>query len=59
MGSVVVDRKGTIVEAGSLQDALLEGLYGHVPGRALVKLLVSPAVSRLAGPFWIPGSQGG
>ena len=25
MGSVVVDRKGTIVEAGSLQDSVLAG----------------------------------
>ena len=59
MGSVVVDRKGTIVEAGSLQDALLEGLYGHVPGRALMKLLVSPAVSRLAGAFLDSGLSRG
>ena len=51
MGSVVVDRKGTIVETGSLQDSVLEGLYGHVPGRILVRLLASPAVSGLAGAF--------
>lgn len=51
MGSVVVDRKGTIVEAGSLQDSVLEGLYGHVPGRILVRLLASPAVSEMAGAF--------
>lgn len=51
MSSVVVDRKGTIVEAGSLQDSVLEGLYGHVPGRILVRLLASPALSGLAGAF--------
>lgn len=49
--SLVVDRKGNIVEKGSLQDRILEGLYGHVPGRILLKALVSPAVSKLAGAF--------
>lgn len=49
--SVVVDRKGNVIEADSLQDRILAGLYGYMPFRALVKLLVSPAVSRLAGAF--------
>lgn len=51
MGLVVADRNGTIVEAASLQDSVLAGLYGHVPGRILARLLASPAVSELAGAF--------
>ena len=48
---MVVDRKGNIVEDQSLQDRILKGLYGHRLGRALLKPLVSPAVSRLLGGF--------
>ncbi len=48
---LVVDRRGKIVEAESLQDRILKGLYGHVLGRALLKPLVSPAASRLVGGF--------
>lgn len=51
---VVVDRKGNIVEAGSLQDRILEGLYCHWLGRLLLKPLVSPAFSEVGGPFWTP-----
>lgn len=47
--SLVADRKGNIVEKG--QDRILKGLYGTVPGRFFLKLLVSPAVSKLAGAF--------
>ncbi len=49
--SLVVDRKGNIVEKESSQDRILKGLYGTVPGRFLLKLLVSPAVSKLTGAF--------
>ncbi|WP_300714087.1 phosphatidylserine decarboxylase [uncultured Acetatifactor sp.] len=48
---VVVDRKGNIVEAGSLQDRILEGLYCHWLGRLLLKPLVSPAFSEVGGAF--------
>lgn len=48
---LVMDRKGNVVEARSLQDCVLEGLYGHMLGRAFLKPLVSPAVSRLVGDF--------
>lgn len=49
--SLVADRKGNIVERDSLQDRILEGLYGSAAGRILLRLLCRPAVSKLAGVF--------
>lgn len=48
---LVADRKGNIAEENSLQDRLLEGMYRRRTGRFLLKILVSPAVSRLGGCF--------
>ena len=48
---LVVDREGNIVEAGSLQDRILEGLYCCRAGRLLLKPLVSPAFSKVGGAF--------
>lgn len=47
----VADRRGNKIEENSLQDRFLEKLYGNAAGRLLLKPLVSPAVSRLAGAF--------
>lgn len=44
-------RDGTVIIKRNSQDRLLALLYGNVIGRALLKPLVSPAVSRLAGSF--------
>ena len=43
------DRNGNITEEHTLQDALLERLYGTMAGRLLLKPLVTPMVSRLGG----------
>lgn len=56
---LVVDRKGNILEGASLQDTVLAGLYGHMLGRALVRLLACPAVSGLAGAFLDSGLSKG
>lgn len=48
---IVVDRKGNIVEAASLQDKVLEGLYCHRLGRLLLKPLVAPVCSEIVGGF--------
>ena len=44
-------RDGTILEWDDGQDRLLATLYGSVWGRALLKPLTRPAVSKLAGRF--------
>lgn len=46
---LTADRKGKITEEHSFQDRFLEGLYGRMIGRILLRPLVSPAVSRLGG----------
>ncbi len=46
---LVADRKGQITQEDSRQDRLLEILYGHRAGRGLLRLLVSPFLSRLGG----------
>lgn len=59
---LTADRKGKIEKEHSMQDCLLEGLYGCRAGRMLLKPLLSPRVSRLgaayldsrASAFWIP-----
>ncbi len=45
------DRNGKIKEENSFQDHLLQWMYGHLPGRCILKLLVLPAVSRFGG--WV------
>ena len=44
-------RKGDVIVTNEGQNKLLEGLYGSVCGRAALKLLTAPAVSRAAGRF--------
>lgn len=48
---LTVDRKGNIVEADTLQDKLLGILYGHMPGRLLLRPMTSRRVSMLGGAF--------
>ena len=49
--NLIADRKGNISEENSLQDCLLEKLYGNAAGRLLLKPLVSPLFSRAGGAF--------
>lgn len=44
-----IDREGRVSEADSGQDRLLEWMYTHQAGRALLKLLVRPWVSKAGG----------
>lgn len=48
---VVADRQGKITEEDSLQDRLLEKLYGNAMGRLLLKPLITPLFSRIGGAF--------
>ena len=43
------DRNGQIIAGGESQDAFLEKLYGTGMGRAFLKILVKPWISRLGG----------
>lgn len=43
------DRNGKRWEESSFQDRFLEKLYGSVPGRMLVKILVQPVISKAGG----------
>lgn len=43
------DRQGRVTEVSTGQDKLLRGLYGSKTGRLLLKLLVSPAVTKIGG----------
>ena len=45
------DRNGKLIDQPNGQDRMLKALYGSVTGRAVLKLLVSPVVSRIAGAF--------
>jgi len=45
------DRKGNRRAEDSAQDRLTAALYGHAAGRVLLKLLISPAFSKLGGRF--------
>lgn len=45
------DREGNIVTSGETQNKLLEKLYGNTAGRALLKIITLPVVSRLVGAF--------
>ena len=49
MSNYTADRKGYVVENDSVQDRLLEKMYGSAIGRALLKPLVNPALSELGG----------
>lgn len=49
MSAFTIDRHGHLIENNSRQDRCLEGLYGSVLGRILLKPLVSPVVSRIGG----------
>lgn len=46
---LVADREGKITEENTMQDRLLERLYGCAAGRLLLKPLVRPWVSRMGG----------
>ena len=46
-----IDRQGNISKADSGQDKLLRIMYGSLPGRAVLKILVQPWVSHVAGMF--------
>lgn len=48
---LTAERGGRIREEKSFQDDIIDVLYNHAPGRLLLKPLVSPLVSRLAGRF--------
>ncbi len=45
------DRTGRLIDQPSGQDQVLKALYGSVIGRAVLKPLVAPAVSKAAGAF--------
>lgn len=45
------DREGNIVTSGETQNKLLEMLYGNAAGRALLKIITLPVVSKLVGAF--------
>lgn len=51
MAMVWKDRQGNIVPGDDGQDRLLAWLYGTVPGRGIVSVLIRPWVSNLAG--WV------
>lgn len=46
-----VDRSGKVVESTGNQDRLLGLLYGNAFGRAVLRVLISPVVSKAAGCF--------
>lgn len=46
---LVADRMGKVTEEDSLQDRLVEKLYGHTAGRVLLRPLISPIFSKLGG----------
>ena len=48
-------RDGKLINQTSRQVRLLEMLYGNVVGRALLRTLVSPVVSKIAGWFLSSG----
>ena len=48
-------RDGRVIDHPNGQDKLLAGLYGSVAGRAMLRLLVSPVISKAAGAFLSSG----
>ena len=49
MSSCTADRKGYVTENDSAQDRFLEKMYGSAVGRALLKPLVNPVLSKIGG----------
>ena len=49
--TMIKDRSGNRLDKPSSQDRMLSALYGSVWGRMLLRLLVCPCVSRMAGRF--------
>ena len=45
------DRNGKLIDQLGGQDQMIQALYGSVAGRAVLKVLVSPVVSKAAGAF--------
>ena len=45
------DRNGKLIEQIGGQDQMIQALYGSVVGRAVLKVLVSPVISKAAGAF--------
>ena len=45
------DRNGKLIDQPSGQDQMIQALYGSVAGRTVLKVLVSPVVSKAAGAF--------
>lgn len=48
---LTADREGRIEKENGLQDRLLEWMYAHRAGCALLRLLIRPAVSNIGGSF--------
>lgn len=46
---LITDREGNLEQADSLQDRFLAVLYRHMAGRAALRLLIAPGVSKAAG----------
>ena len=46
-----VDRNGQTVSGGESQERMLSFLYGNPVGRGILKLLIQPCISRMAGCF--------
>lgn len=53
------NRNGVLVSEDNGQDKFLKALYGNMAGRALLKVLVSPGISRIAGAFMSCGLSKG
>ncbi len=53
------NRNGEVVSCGNGQDKFLKALYGNIAGRALLKVLVSPGISCIAGAFMSCGLSKG
>lgn len=45
------DRKGKLIHSSTSQDRYLEFIYSHTAGRAVMKLLAAPFVSKIVGQF--------
>ena len=46
-----VDRNGQMVSGGESQERMLAFLYGSPVGRGILKVLIQPGISRMAGWF--------
>lgn len=45
------DRKGNIIQNTTGQDKFLDYVYSNIPGRAVMKIMSAPKISRMAGGF--------